>query len=198
MKIGVLALQGDVREHLTILSAIGVEAREVRSGDELDEVDALVFPGGESTTIGRLATVYGLLDPLRARLESGMPALGTCAGLILLASSTVGAEQPQLGALDVMVRRNAFGRQVDSFEQDLSIEGWSRPLHAVFIRAPWIEKVGSDVAVLAAVLDPHDGAARPVFVRQGRILATSFHPELTGDTRVHRMLVESIPPSEER
>ena len=198
MKVGVLALQGDVREHLTILSAIGVEALEVRSGDELDEVDALVLPGGESTTIGRLATVYGLIDPLRARLESGMPALGTCAGLILLASSTVGAEQPQLGALDVMVRRNAFGRQVDSFEQDLSIEGWSRPLHAVFIRAPWIEKVGSDVEVLAAVLDPHDGAARPVFVRQGRILATSFHPELTGDTRVHRMLVESIPPSEER
>ena len=198
MKIGVLALQGDVREHLTILSAIGVEALEVRSGDELDEVDALVLPGGESTTIGRLATAYGLIDPLRARLESGMPALGTCAGLILLASSTVGAEQPQLGALDVMVRRNAFGRQVDSFEQDLSIEGWSRPLHAVFIRAPWIEKVGSEVEVLAAVLDQHDGAARPVFVRQGRILATSFHPELTGDTRVHRMLVESISPSEER
>jgi 5'-phosphate synthase pdxT subunit len=198
VKIGVLALQGDVREHLTILSAIGVEALEVRSGDELDEVDALVLPGGESTTIGRLATVYGLIDPLRARLESGMPALGTCAGLILLASSTVGAEQPQLGALDVMVRRNAFGRQVDSFEQDLSIEAWSRPLHAVFIRAPWIEKVGSEVEVLAAVLDPHDGTARPVFVRQGRIMATSFHPELTGDTRVHRMLVESIPPSEER
>jgi 5'-phosphate synthase pdxT subunit len=198
VKIGVLALQGDVREHLTILSAIGVEALEVRSGDELDEVDALVLPGGESTTIGRLATVYGLIDPLRARLESGMPALGTCAGLILLASSTVGAEQPQLGALDVMVRRNAFGRQVDSFEQDLSIEAWSRPLHAVFIRAPWIEKVGSEVEVLAAVLDPHDGTARPVFVRQGQIMATSFHPELTGDTRVHRMLVESIPPSEER
>lgn len=198
MKVGVLALQGDVREHLTILSALDVEALEVRSGDELDEVDALVLPGGESTTIGRLATVYGLIDPLRTRLGSGMPALGTCAGLILLASSTVGAEQPQLGALDVMVRRNAFGRQVDSFEQDLSIEGWNRPLHAVFIRAPWIEKVGSDVEVLAAVHDPHDGAAHPVFVRQGRILATSFHPELTGDSRVHRMLVESIPPSEER
>lgn len=198
MKVGVLALQGDVREHLTVLAAIGVEAAEVRSADEIAGVDALVLPGGESTTIGRLATVYGLMDPLRDRIRSGMPALGTCAGLIFLASSTVGPDQPQLGVLDVMVRRNAFGRQVDSFEQDLSIEGWERPLHAVFIRAPWIEKVGAEVEVLAAVDDPHDGVARPVFVRQGRVLATSFHPELTGDTRAHRMLVESVPTSEER
>ena len=181
-----------------ILDTMGVDGVEVRTAEQLDGVDALVLPGGESTTIGRLATVYGLIDPLRERLASGMPALGTCAGLIFLASSTVGRDQPQLGILDAMVRRNAFGRQVDSFEQDVEVAGWGRPLHAVFIRAPWIEKVGAEVEVLAVVDDPGGGAQHPVFVRQGRILATSFHPELTGDTRVHRMLVESISPSQER
>ena len=193
MKVGVLALQGDFREHLAVLSSIGVAGVEVRSTDELAAVDALVIPGGESTTIGRLATVYNLIDPMRERIVAGMPALGTCAGLIFLSTATVDRDQPQLGVLDAVVRRNAFGRQVDSFEQDLQVVGWDRRMHAVFIRAPWIEKVGAEVEVLASVADARDRVERPVFVRQGHVLATSFHPELTGDTRVHRMLVESIP-----
>jgi 5'-phosphate synthase pdxT subunit len=189
-RVGVLALQGDFREHLAVLRGLGAEAVEVRTTDELDTVDALVIPGGESTTIGRLALIYGLIDPLVGRIEGGMPVLGTCAGMIFLGAATTGKAQPQLGVLDVVVERNAFGRQVDSFEADLEIIGEDATLHAVFIRAPWIAKVGGDVEVLASVMDPATGEDRPVFVRHGNVLATSFHPELTGDTRIHEMLLE--------
>lgn len=190
MRVGALALQGDFREHLQVVRALGADAIEVRTSDELDSVDALIIPGGESTAIGRLANIYGLIEPLRHRIEAGMPVLGTCAGMIFLAVATVRYEQPQLGVLDVVVERNAFGRQVDSFEADLDVTGFKHPVHAVFIRAPWIHKVGGDVEVLAAVQDPETGESRPVFVRQGRILATSFHPELTNDTRIHELLME--------
>lgn len=183
-------MQGDFREHIAMLTDLGVEAVEVRTPDQLAEVSALVIPGGESTTIGRLARIYGLLEPLRERVGAGMPSLGTCAGMIFLAAATTGPQQPQIGALDVVVERNAFGRQVDSFEADLDVEGLDGPITAVFIRAPWITKVGAEVDVLASVEDPSTGEQRPVFVRQGNILATSFHPELTRDPRVHRMLLE--------
>ena len=189
-QVGVLALQGDFREHGQVLNRLGCEAIEIRTPEDLDLVDALVIPGGESTTIGRLATIYGLIDPLRMSIESGMPTLGTCAGLIFLAAATTGPEQPQLGVLDVVVERNAFGRQVDSFETDLEIAGEEEPIHGVFIRAPVIVKVGGSVEVLATVEPDGSGDPRPVFVRQGNVLATSFHPELTRDTRVHRMLLE--------
>jgi 5'-phosphate synthase pdxT subunit len=188
MTVGVLALQGDFREHIAMLEQLDVEAVEVRTPEELAAVDALVIPGGESTTIGRLASIYGLIEPIAQRCDAGMPALGTCAGMIFLAGSTAQGDQPQLGVLDACVRRNAFGRQVDSFEADLDVVGLDEPMHAVFIRAPWMEKIGSDVEVLASVIDT-DGETHPVLVRQGRILATSFHPELTGDTRLHEMLV---------
>lgn len=187
MRVGVLALQGDFREHIAMLEAIGVDGVEVRTPDELATVEALVIPGGESTTIGRLATLYGMIEPLRVAAAEGMPMLGTCAGMIFLASGTVEYDQPQLGVLDAVVRRNAFGRQVDSFEADLDVEGLDEPMHAVFIRAPWIAKVGGDVEVLAVVED--DSGSHPVLVQQGHILATSFHPELTGDTRLHQKLV---------
>ena len=190
MRIGALALQGDFREHLDVVRGLGVEGIEVRTAEELDEIDALIIPGGESTAIGRLATIYGLIDPLRDRINAGLPTLGTCAGMIFLAAATKKYEQPQLGVLDVVVERNAFGRQVDSFEADLTVEGLREPIHAVFIRAPWIHKVGSDVEVLASVVEPDSGEQHPVFVRQGRILATSFHPELTNDTRIHELLME--------
>lgn len=188
MTVGVLALQGDFREHIAMLEQLDVEAVEVRTPEELAAVDALVIPGGESTTIGRLASIYGLVEPIAQRCDAGMPVLGTCAGMIFLAGSTAQGEQPQLAVLDACVRRNAFGRQVDSFEADLDVVGLDEPMHAVFIRAPWMEKIGSDVEVLASVIDT-DGETHPVLVRQGRILATSFHPELTGDTRLHEMLV---------
>jgi 5'-phosphate synthase pdxT subunit len=187
--IGVLALQGDFREHVAMVRALGADAIEVRTPDELDGVSALIIPGGESTTIGRLAQIYGLIDPLRSRIGAGMPVLGTCAGMIFLAAATTGPDQPQLGVLDVVVERNAFGRQVDSFESDLDVAGLDSPMRAVFIRAPWINKVGSEVEVLTTVVDPETGEPRPVVVRQGRILATSFHPELTDDTRLHEMLL---------
>ncbi|MGI9666977.1 MAG: pyridoxal 5'-phosphate synthase glutaminase subunit PdxT [Acidimicrobiia bacterium] len=190
MKVGVLALQGDFREHIAMLESLGVVCAEVRTPEELSEVDAMVFPGGESTTIGRLASLYGLIDPLRIAAENGMPMLGTCAGMIFLASSTVEHDQPQLGVLDATVRRNAFGRQLDSFEASLDVVGIDEPMHAVFIRAPWIAKVGGEVDVLASVED--EEGSHPVLVRQGRILATSFHPELTGDTRLHEMLVSLV------
>jgi 5'-phosphate synthase pdxT subunit len=151
----------------------------------------LVIPGGESTTIGRLASLYGLIEPIRERVRSGMPVLGTCAGMIFLATSTIDHEQPQLGVLDAVVARNAFGRQVDSFEADLDVVGLDDPMHAVFIRAPWIAKVGGEVEVLADVVGS-DGDRHPVLVRQGRILATSFHPELTQDARLHEMLVSLV------
>jgi 5'-phosphate synthase pdxT subunit len=191
MIVGVLALQGDFREHIAILSGMDVGAVEVRTPEELATVDALVIPGGESTTIGRLADVYGLIAPIQSRCDEGMPVLGTCAGMIFLASSTAEGDQAQLGVLDACVRRNAFGRQFDSFEADLDVEGLDEPMHAVFIRAPWMEKIGAHVEVLASVIDT-EGESHPVLVREGRILATSFHPELTGDERLHRMLVDLV------
>lgn len=189
-KVGALALQGDFREHLAVVRRLGAEGSEIRTVAELDQIDALIIPGGESTAIGRLANIYGLIEPLRKRILDGLPVLGTCAGMIFLATATKKYDQPQLGVLDVVVERNAFGRQVDSFESDLDVAGLADPVHAVFIRAPWIHKVGSEVEVLASVRDEDSGVDHPVFVRQGRILATSFHPELTDDTRVHEMLME--------
>ena len=196
--IGVLALQGDVREHLRALDACGARARTVRRTDELARVDGLVLPGGESTAISRLLDVFELLDPLRKRLADGMPALGSCAGMILLATDVLDGrpDQHQLDAVDMTVRRNAFGRQVDSFEADLDMaEIGGRPIHAVFIRAPWVERVGPGVQVLARVPDmPAAGAAagRIVAVRQGPVLTTAFHPELTGDGRVHRLFCDMV------
>jgi pyridoxal 5'-phosphate synthase pdxT subunit len=185
-RVGVLGLQGDVREHLQILESLGVEAVEVKTPERLATVDALVIPGGESTTIGKMAVRFGMLEPLRTAIDEGLPVYGTCAGMILLAGAITEGDQPLIGALDVVVRRNAFGRQNESFEIDLEVEGLDTPFHAVFIRAPWIEKVGAEVEVLAKI-DDH-----PVMVRQGKLLATSFHPELTGDGRIHRMLVDMI------
>lgn len=191
VRVGVLALQGDFREHIAMVRSLGVEAVEVRTPEELADVAALIVPGGESTTIGRLADLYGLIRPIRDAADAGMPMFGTCAGMIFLAATTVHHDQPQVGVLDATVHRNAFGRQVDSFEADLDVEGLPTPVHAVFIRAPWIEKVGADVEVLASVTGS-DGRAHPVLVRQGRILASSFHPELTDDTRLHRLLIDMI------
>jgi len=184
--VGVLALQGDVREHLTTLQSLGVGATPVKKSEQLESLDALVIPGGESTTIGKMAARFDLLEPLRDAVEDGLPTYGTCAGLILLAGSVTDGDQPLLGVLDIVVRRNAFGRQNESFEADLDIAGLDEPFHAVFIRAPWVEKVGSDVEVLATI-DEH-----AVMVRQDTILASSFHPELTGDGRIHRMLLDLI------
>jgi len=185
-RVGVLALQGDVREHIKALQAIGVETLQVKTPAQLETVDALIIPGGESTTIGKMAVRFELLEPMRSAIDAGLPVYGTCAGMILLAAAVTDGDQPLLASLDVVVRRNAFGRQNESFEADLEVEGLESPFHAVFIRAPWIEKVGSEVEVLASI-DGH-----PVMVRQDEILATSFHPELTGDDRVHRMLVGMI------
>ncbi|MDH2427383.1 pyridoxal 5'-phosphate synthase glutaminase subunit PdxT [Sphaerisporangium sp. TRM90804] len=188
-KIGVLALQGDVREHVRSLEAVGASAVAVRRPAELEAVDALVVPGGESTTIWKLADAFELLDPLRMRVKSGMPTYGSCAGMILLADRIQGGIEGQqtLGGIDMVVRRNAFGRQVDSFEASLDFAGRGR-LNAVFIRAPWVESVGADVEVLG-VAEPGD---RIVAVRQGPLLATSFHPELTGDTRVHSYFLDMV------
>jgi 5'-phosphate synthase pdxT subunit len=185
-RVGVLALQGDVREHLRILESLGEESVPVKTAQQLAGVHALVIPGGESTTIGKMAVRFGLLEPLRSAIDEGLAVYGTCAGLIFLAGAVTEGDQPLVGALDVVVKRNAFGRQNESFEADLDIAGLAEPFHAVFIRAPWIEKVGSDVEILAEI-DEH-----PVMVRQGQILATSFHPELTGDGRIHQMLLEQI------
>ena len=186
--VGVLALQGDVAEHLAALQRSGAQARGVRLPDELAAVDALVIPGGESTTMARLLRVFGLWEPLAARLEAGMPCLGTCAGLILLAREVLDgrAEQPSLGVLDVGVRRNAYGRQVDSFETDLEVRGLDGPFHGVFIRAPSIERCGDGVEALAM----HGG--RPVAVAAGPHLGLAFHPEVGGDDRLHRLFVDSL------
>lgn len=190
-RIGVLALQGDTREHLAALGAAGAEPLTVRRRAELDSVDALVIPGGESTTMSHLLREFDLLEPLRARLADGMPAYGSCAGMILLASEILdagaaGREATPLKAIDMTVRRNAFGRQVDSFEEDLEFGGLDSGVHAVFIRAPWAERVGPGVEVLARA------AGHAVAVRQGRTLATAFHPEMTGDRRVHALFVEMV------
>ncbi len=185
-RVGVLALQGDVREHVDILQSLGADAPEVKKPYQLSEIDALILPGGESTTIAKMAVRFGMFDPLRSSIDDGLPVYGTCAGMILLASTISDSDQPVIGALDVVVRRNAFGRQNESFEALVDVVGLDSPFDGVFIRAPWIEKVGADVEVLATI-DDH-----PVMVRQGRILATSFHPELTGDGRIHQMLLDLI------
>ncbi len=186
--IGVLALQGDVREHVHMLEEAGAKAMAVRRPAELETVDGLVIPGGESTTMWKLAEIFEMLEPLRLRVKEGMPAYGSCAGMIMLADRIQDGidGQQTIGGIDMVVRRNAFGRQVDSFESDLSFAG--APVHAVFIRAPWVESVGSEVEVLATA-PPGD---RIVAVRQGPLLATSFHPELTGDTRVHEYFVNMV------
>ncbi|WP_408899310.1 pyridoxal 5'-phosphate synthase glutaminase subunit PdxT [Nocardioides sp. R1-1] len=186
--VGVFALQGDVREHLQTLTALGADAFAVRRPAELERCDGLVLPGGESTTMAKLARTFELLEPLRARVRAGMPAFGTCAGMILLADRIEGgtADQETIGGLDVTVRRNAFGRQVDSFEADLPFAGLAEPVHAVFIRAPWVEQTGPDVEVLA------EAQGHPVAVRQGHLMATSFHPEVEGDGRVHRVFLDLV------
>jgi 5'-phosphate synthase pdxT subunit len=189
MKVGVLALQGDVREHISSLIACGVTPSAVRRASELDQVDALVLPGGESTTIAQLAEVFGIYEQIKDRIAVGMPVYGSCAGMILLADEILDAKQGQksFGGLDITVRRNAFGRQVDSFESDIPFaDGSSDLIRAVFIRAPWVERVGEGVEVLATV-DTH-----PVAVRSHTLLATSFHPELTGDYRIHRYFIEEV------
>jgi len=200
--IGVLALQGDVREHVAAVSSCGLRALPVRRPAELDGVDGLIIPGGESTTMSHLLSTFDLLEPLRKRIADGMPAYGSCAGMILLASEILDGrpDQQQLGGLDVVVRRNAFGRQVDSFEADLQVDGIpGGPVRAVFIRAPWVESVGTGVEVLATVprltltrTDAGAAAGRPVAVRQGAVLATSFHPEITGDLRVHALFCAMV------
>ena len=189
--VGVLALQGDVREHLSALAECDALARPIRRPAELDEVDGLVLPGGESTAISKLAVAFELLDPIRKRIADGMPVYGSCAGMIMLASEILDGrpDHESFGGIDLTVRRIAFGRQVDSFEASVDIDGMA--LHAVFIRAPWVERVGDDVQVMGRVTDGAD-AGRIVAVRQGNLLATAFHPELTGDLRVHRYFVELV------
>ena len=187
--VGVLALQGDVREHLIALAGLGVTARPVRLARELDDLDGIVIPGGESTTICRLLDVFELRGPLSERLTAGLPAFGSCAGMIVLAGEILDGrpDQEPLRAIDIVVRRNAFGWQVDSFETDLELDGVAGgPIRAVFIRAPWVERVGPDVQVLARV------GEHPVAVRQGRVLATSFHPEVAGDDRLHALFLSVI------
>lgn len=183
-KVGILALQGDVAEHHSMLAEAGVEPVAVKRAEQLDEIDGLIIPGGESTTIGKLLHRFGLLDPLRSKVRNGFPVYGTCAGMILLADriEDAGKEQPAIGGMDITVRRNAFGRQRESFETDLSVPAvGDKALHAVFIRAPVIENVGTDVQVLSRL---PDGAA--VAARQDNFLVSSFHPELTNDDRMHK------------
>ncbi len=201
--VGVLALQGDVREHLRALTECGARARTVRRPEELEEVDALVIPGGESTTISKLAVEFGLFEPVRKRIEQGMPAYGSCAGMIMLAGEVLDGrpDQQSFGGIEMTVRRNAFGRQVDSFEAPVELAGVPGPAyHAVFIRAPWVERVGDEVEVVGRINRPGDarGPAAPdrasqtgriVAVRQRNLLATAFHPELTPDLRIHRYFV---------
>ena len=188
MKVGVLALQGDVREHARALEAAGATPVHIKHADALGSVDALVLPGGESTTIGKLLDRFGLLEPVTERARSGMPLYGTCAGAILMATEIVGREDAphRIGVMDVTVERNAYGRQVESFEADLDVNGFEGPLRAVFIRAPVIERVGGSVEVLAEL----DG--KPVLVRQGSLLASTFHPEMTPDTRVHELFLQMV------
>ncbi len=189
MKIGVLALQGDVREHIACLNDCGVDATPVRRKEEIASIDGLVIPGGESTTISKLARTFDIFETITSAIAEGMPIYGSCAGMILLADRVEGAVlgQETFGGLDITVRRNAFGRQVESFEADLGFTGITTALfRAIFIRAPWVEDHGSGVEVLAS------WQGHPVAVRQKNILATAFHPELTGDNRVHRYFIEEI------
>lgn len=186
MNVGVLALQGDFREHLNASAALGHSASPIRRSSELADIDALILPGGESTTIALLAESYGLLQPIRKRISEGLPIYGSCAGMILLANEIEGGVEGQqtFGGIDMTVRRNAFGRQVESFEEVIDFAGMK--VNGVFIRAPWVERVGSSVEILAS----HH--SHPVAVRQGRLLATSFHPELTGDLSVHRFFFDEV------
>jgi 5'-phosphate synthase pdxT subunit len=188
--IGVLALQGDFREHLAVFESLGVDAVSVRRPEDLERVSGLVIPGGESTVIDKLSRLFGLAEPLKAAVASGLPVYGTCAGLIMLADSVRDAidGQQSIGGLDVVVRRNAFGSQLDSFETDLDVPALGdEPVHAVFIRAPVVESVGAAVTVLSALDD-----GRVVAVEQGNLLGTSFHPEITGETRFHRYFVDKV------
>jgi 5'-phosphate synthase pdxT subunit len=191
MIIGVLALQGDFREHVQAVQACGHEALEVRRLSELEQCEALILPGGESTTIALLAKNYGLIEPLKQRISQGMPTYGSCAGMILLADRILDgvSGQETFGGIDMTVRRNAFGRQVDSFESELDFAG--HRLHAVFIRAPWVEELGSEVEVISSVKTPA-GEIHPVAVRQKHLMATSFHPELTHDLAVHRYFFDEV------
>ncbi|MET7962477.1 pyridoxal 5'-phosphate synthase glutaminase subunit PdxT [Micromonospora zamorensis] len=192
--IGVLALQGDVREHVAALAAAGADARPVRRPTELDAVDGLVIPGGESTAISKLTDIFEMREPIDKRIADGMPVYGSCAGMIMLATVVLDGRPDQRGfaGIDMTVRRNAFGRQVDSFEAPVEITGVpGEPFHAVFIRAPWVERVGAGVQVIGTVTDG-PAADRIVAVRQGNLLATSFHPELTGDLRVHAYFVDLV------
>jgi pyridoxal 5'-phosphate synthase pdxT subunit len=182
MKAGVLALQGDFREHAKVFAALGATPVEVRSPEQLAEVDCLAIPGGESTTIGKLARAYDLVEPVRQRAARGMPILGTCAGMIVLAADVDGGD-PLFELMDIEVRRNAYGRQVDSFEADLQVRGIEHPVRGVFIRAPWIERIGDEVEVLATFED------RPVVLEQGNLVVASFHPELVGETGLHDYLL---------
>jgi 5'-phosphate synthase pdxT subunit len=190
-RIGVLALQGDTREHLAALSDAGAESMPVRRRSEIEAIDGLIIPGGESTTMSHLLLDLDLVEPLRARLADGLPAYGACAGMIMLASEILdagvnGRQALPLRAIDMTVRRNAFGRQVDSFEGDVEFAGLQGPVRAVFIRAPWVERVGDGVQVLARA------AGHVVAVRQGPMLATAFHPEMTGDRRIHQLFVDIV------
>lgn len=200
-RVGVLALQGDVREHVRALTEVGARPLPVRRAEDLAQVDGLVLPGGESTTIGRLLAVFELLEPLRAAVAGGLPVYGACAGMVLLADAILDGAvldgaggQPTVGGLHVVVRRNAFGRQVDSFETDLDMPAVpGPPVRAVFIRAPWVERTGDGVQILARVSDEAGPAAgRVVAVRQGPVLATAFHPEVTGDGRVHALFLQVV------
>lgn len=185
--IGVLAVQGGVREHVVALKAVGASPHEVRRAEDLARLDGLVIPGGESTTLGLVAGRSGLLAALRAAIGAGLPTFGTCAGMVMLAGATTGGPQPLIGGMDVIVRRNAFGRQRSSFEADVAVAGLGpEPMRAVFIRAPWVERAGSAVTPLAHI------AGRPVAVRQGHLLTTAFHPELTGDRRLHAAFMEMV------
>jgi pyridoxal 5'-phosphate synthase pdxT subunit len=194
-RIGVLGLQGDVREHVAALEYAGAQTIRVRRRDELDAVDGIVVPGGESTTIGKLLVTFDLLEPLQKRVADGMPAFGSCAGMILLADRVLDgtADQVGIGGIDMTVRRNAFGRQVDSWEGSFPwrADADDAALHAVFIRAPWVEDCGPEVEPLAT-LEDGPAAGRIVAVRQGPLLATAFHPELTGDLRVHQLFISMV------
>ena len=185
MKVGILALQGDFREHLLVLRHLGVEPIEVRTADQLAEVEALIIPGGESTTIGKLARSHELVEPIRERASNGMPVMGTCAGMIVMATGVDDGE-PLFSLMDVSVRRNAYGRQVDSFEADVNVEGIDDPVRAVFIRAPWVERIGEDVRILA------EYGGRPVVLEQANLVAAAFHPELAGESRLHDYFLKKV------
>ena len=188
MKVGVLALQGAFARHVRALTALGCAAIEVRTESELDSVDALVMPGGESTTVSKLLEANSLFEPIAGRLERGLPVFGTCAGMILLATDVLDGrpDQRSFAAIDIDVRRNAYGRQVDSFETDLTVEGLDNPFHAVFIRAPRVERVGASVDVMARIGDD------PVLCRSGQVWVAAFHPELTDDLRIHQRFIEEV------